>query len=152
MIEDSNLRVLKLCYLLNQLRTQELKLSRARYKVAYYKKIREAIVVHNTVLTTLPDGYFKWKGNFSGLTSKIEGLRLKALKTQNDSLILQKRLRSPIRISLKEVKAALVFINGRNLGLYVGPSNKGFFVSAEKFADMADQYDAAVAMNGFLTA
>ena len=144
MIEDKHLLILQLCNILNSRRQNEVKLSRARWRVAYLRKIKSFT---QKKTTSLPDGYSKWKDNVAGLYKKIEEARLEMLSIQKSVLDAIHADREPLQQLLNEANAQLLFRSGEIVGLMV---ERDQIIFKSKFQEMADQYESAVAFNKVL--
>ena len=142
MTEDF-LLVLKLCSLLSRLQAQELRLARAQYRVAYFKKIRRATTSKKSNIT-IPDGFHKWKDRLGELNAEIERARLKAIEAQGNMLALKSKMHSSLVKALDDSKARIVFENGKTVGV---TSRDGSFISSTQFPEMADQYVATTVLN-----
>lgn len=148
MIEENNLSVQRLCYILHKIRVEELKLERARYRGAYLRKIRNAINNKNDIVP-LVDGYDKWKNNPKGLEEEIQTARLNILKEQEKFLRYKKKMRPMLNTLLSRMNAALVFREGKVLGVEIDKYTH--FIQSSKFEELADEYEAAVALNKVLS-
>lgn len=146
MIEDNNIDLLRLCHYLNQIKKQELKTQRAEYKTSYYRKIKQAVTSTDPV-TDPPDGYAKWKDDLLGLNKRIEEARLNALKERAEMLDIRRRLNNRISKNMSKVDGAAIFRNGIIVGIMLGKRPEQRVIPNEKFADLADEFEATMAMN-----
>ena len=144
MIEHDHFAVLKLCDLLEQLRQCELKFARVNYRIAYLRKIKTAILTRKGT----PDGFQKWKNDLRGLNREIDNERARALDVRHANIIFKKSVRAELNARLNDADASLVFSDGKQVGIMIG--DRDTFISTEKIPEMADQYEAAVAMDAIL--
>lgn len=150
MVEDQNFELKKLCFRLNKLRAKELKLARARYKVSYLKKIKRALSAPKQP-QKLPDGFYKWKGKTVKLKREIAKAELFVLKAQKELLDLRTKARGPVNKSLAKVNAALIFKDGRIIGVHVKSGGDIVkTVSVDQLEELAGEYELTVKLEKLL--
>ncbi len=153
MIEDDALSVQKLCYAIEQMRARELKLTRAQYRVSYYRKARAALGEQDH--SPLPGGFRKWKNDPRGLEKQIEQARLDVLEIRGEYLAYRKRRTERLAKLLKQVGGGILTARGKISGLELGASRsgpqRGRVLSTTQITEQADQYVATVVLGRVFT-
>lgn len=146
-MEQNNLALSKLCWLLEKRKKVELAYQRAQYKVAYYRKVKR--LLEKPSPTCKP---FKWKSDELDISKKIESTRLIALKKHNEMLKVRSKLQGPIRALCKKINAMTVRSDNCIIELIITTKNKSVQVIDEsKFSEYAAEYEATLAMEKILS-
>jgi hypothetical protein len=148
MIEQDNLALMKLCYLLEQLRKGEISYHRATYRVSYYRKIKLAIERNDTTATS--ETYSKWRNKNLELAKKIEAARITSLRKHRDLLKLKNKLRSPIHNAAKKADIMLTSKAGKLFLVRTDHSPKAY--TEADILDLAARYEATMALEKVLAA
>jgi hypothetical protein len=107
MIEDCEL-LNRLCWLLNKRFLAEQEYARAQWQVAYYRRIKGKIKHGHAVFD--PD--IEVSRSLESISKKIEIVRLKCLKKQEQLLKAKKKLAAPIGRLAKTLKADFCYKDG----------------------------------------
>lgn len=139
MKEEDNFHISRLCYIFEQRRIAELALSRANYRVAYYRKIEARLDSK------------EFNENLE-LAKKIEAARLTALKKQQQVVNLKEKTKKSVNAILKKVDGVQIFNEGKVIGIKIKLDwNNYMTIPSSAFADKAADYEATIAMNRMLS-
>lgn len=147
--ESKHSILLKLCWLVKQRIDAEQAFHRAQWQVSYYQKLKIKLE-HSKKISK------KWN-NRVDLTKKIEVTKLMALEKQKQLLDTAERLQKPIIATKDKLDAVIKIEDGQTVGIQYwfinsrGRFNEGQYFDVVQIAEMADQYEAEVALNKLLT-
>lgn len=142
MIEQNNYELSRACFILEQRTKAELALTRANYRVSYYRKIKARLEKKS------PNK--EWQANILELAKKIEGARLTALRRNEELMKLKDKTKRQLNAALKKANGQLVFKDGKVIAIIVTADYKNKY-TVQNIAERAAQYEATVALNRVLS-
>jgi hypothetical protein len=147
MYEDDPLPLLKVAYLVNQRIQLERSCRAAGAVVNYFRRVRRELIGAN--LEQLSQRKVRWKTDPKGLYETIMRSRDIALRRRAELRELRDTLAAPIAEALSEVKGRLLLHGESVYGIAVVTPVQSQ-LRPKQISEMADQYEALVAMNEIL--